>query len=136
MVVPAPVTITSTVGSRSWNHNVRVTTWLLWPASSTPPVVTIPSKCSASMISFHASGGEAAARARFDVFLSGVECSAVQIGQDQVTVKVAFALTGSGRSTRPWSVHLAVGKPFKPKRCSSSIMKHPPGEPISRSGPM
>jgi hypothetical protein len=50
----------------------------------------------------------------------------VQIGQDQVTVKVAFALTGSGRSTRPCSVHLAVGKPFKPKLCSSSIMKHPP----------
>jgi len=89
-----------------------------------------------SWLNLHASRGEGAARDRLEGFLSGVECSAVQIGHDQITVKVAHALTGSGRSTRPCSVHLAVGKPFKPNLCSSSIMKHFPGQPVSRSGQM
>jgi hypothetical protein len=61
---------------------------------------------------------------RFDV-LSGADSSALQIGQHQITVKVVCVLTGSGRSTRPWLTHFAVGSPLKPKLCSSSIMKHP-----------
>jgi hypothetical protein len=61
--------------------------------------------------------------------LSGADSSALQIGQDQVTVKIPCARTGSGRSTRPCSVHFAVGNPLRPKLCSSSIMKHTEDEP-------
>ena len=56
------------------------------------------------------------------------DCSASQMGQDQISFKIPCSGKDSAGSTRLCIVHVAVGKPLRPKSWLSSIIfEVPPG---------